>query len=188
MRLAQRADKHFSDHIGEIATWPKWARQLALAPLLDKRARFTLTTFLLGNRVPPIVIAEFMVTMLRDYSACLDVATMLDKYRRGNIHPSVKYWDGLHDEHAPWLGSGGVPRRVLAAGTFLAAEARQGAAAATAAEQYMLCFRVRHSRRPDSVSDRGRQRILRMEASQSSIAFALNCSVIRTLLRLAANP
>ena len=93
MRLAQRADKHLSDHIGEIATWPKWARQLALAPLLDKRARFTLTTFLLGNRVPPIVIAEFMVTMLRDYSACLDVATMLDKYRRGNIHPSVNYWD-----------------------------------------------------------------------------------------------
>ena len=119
MRLAQRADKHFSDHIGEIATWPKWARQLALAPLLDKRARFTLTTFLLSNRVPPIVIAEFMVTMLRDYSACLDVATMLDKYRRGNIHPSVKYWDGLHDEHAPWLGSGGVPRRVLQPARFL---------------------------------------------------------------------
>ena len=107
MRLAQRADKQLEDHIGEIATWPKWA------PLLDKRARFTLTTFLLGNRVPP------MVTMLRDYSACLDVATMLDKYRRGNIHPSVKYWDGLHDEHAPWLGSGGVPRRVLQPARFL---------------------------------------------------------------------
>ena len=66
--MAQRADKQLEDHIGEIATWPKWARQLALAPLLDKQG-FTLTTFLLGNRVPPIVIAEFMVTMLRDYSA-----------------------------------------------------------------------------------------------------------------------
>ena len=106
MRLAQRATSR------PIATWPKWARQLALAPLLDKQG-FTLTTFLLGNRVPP------MVTMLRDYSACLDVATMLDKYRRGNIHPSVKYWDGLHDEHAPWLGSGGVPRRVLQPARFL---------------------------------------------------------------------
>ena len=73
MRLAQRATSR------PIATWPKWARQLALAPLLDKQG-FTLTTFLLGNRVPP------MVTMLRDYSA-----SMLDKYHRGDIHSSVKY-------------------------------------------------------------------------------------------------
>lgn len=128
--------------------------------------------FLLSNRVPPIVIAEFMVTMLRDYSACLDVATMLDKYRRGNIHPSVKYWDMGFMTNMP-LGWAPATRCASTssgtAGTFLAAEARQGAAAATA-EQYMLCFRVRHSRRPDSVSDRGRQRILRMEASQSSIA------------------
>ena len=92
------------EHLGEVTEWPQWACSMALEPTFAVKMRYTFTLFLIGNRVPPIVIAEFMVLKLRDRTACLDVAALLRKYWQ--CHPSIvtrapKYWDVLLEMNLP---------------------------------------------------------------------------------------
>ena len=103
-KQARREVEPLIEHLGEVTEWPQWTCSMALEPTFAVKMRYTFTLFLLGNRVPPIVIAEFMVLKLRDRTACLDVAALLRKYWQ--CHPSIvtrapKYWDVLLEMNLP---------------------------------------------------------------------------------------
>lgn len=85
------------EQIGEVHEWPRWAVTLALEPAHTSKQRYTFTNFLLGNRVPPIIIAEFMIPKLRDRSACADVAGLMRAFWQGDLrqkaYRKAEYWD-----------------------------------------------------------------------------------------------
>ena len=45
------------DHLGSLATWPLWSRDLCLSEHLSYLERATITGFLIGNKLPPLTFA-----------------------------------------------------------------------------------------------------------------------------------
>ena len=72
------------EHLPPILEWPYHMRDIMLSMETFKYSqRFRVAIFLLGNRVPPRVIAEYMKPRLRDKSAREHVATLMKAHRDG---------------------------------------------------------------------------------------------------------
>ena len=90
--------KVLAEHIGEVTDWPSWLLELATVALLTSKQRWVFVITLLGNRVPPILIVEHVLPMLRDASAIADVLKILRKAHTRKIPLNVMYWDVDYDE------------------------------------------------------------------------------------------
>ena len=81
--------------IGSIMTWPSHMREKFLSSHLRFNDRFQLTLFLLGNRVPPLLIAEWYLYrgMLKDKSARENVASIIKQHMDGELESKgFKTW------------------------------------------------------------------------------------------------
>lgn len=76
-----------SDLIGSFAYWPAHMRSRMLSTHLKFQDRYQLTLFLLANRCPPFLIAEWYITrrMLKDKSARMQVADIIRQHRDGKL-------------------------------------------------------------------------------------------------------
>ena len=82
--LHARLLAHVEEHAGDVVDWPWSMQQLATQhETLKFAARFQLTIFLLGNGVPPLVVATFMKGRVRDFSARRHVASIIEGHRTG---------------------------------------------------------------------------------------------------------
>ena len=80
-------DSIIEEHLGQIWFWPEKYARLLLSKHLTYNDRYTLTTFLLANRLPPIFLAEWYLKrkMLRDESARKHVAGIIKMHRTGEL-------------------------------------------------------------------------------------------------------
>ena len=69
------------EHMGGAHEWPAWLRDLVRMECLG-RARVSLPVNLLGNVVPPIIVAEHAAPQLVDKRACDDVHDLMARGRR----------------------------------------------------------------------------------------------------------
>ena len=72
------------EHMGGAHEWPAWLRDLVRMECLG-RARVSLPVNLLGNVVPPIIVAEHAAPQLVDKRACDDVHDLMARGRRRAI-------------------------------------------------------------------------------------------------------
>lgn len=105
------------DLVGSPIAWPSRVRTMFFSTHLRYSERVSLTFFLLANRMPPIVIAEWYLTrdMLRDKSARDHVASIIDDHKHGNLAKTGKTAWVVHatentkmqvDRAHPWDGVG----------------------------------------------------------------------------------
>ena len=73
------------EHMGGAHEWPAWLRDLVRMERLDHSARLSLPVNLLGNVVPPIIVAEHAAPRLVDKRACDDVHDLMARGRRRAI-------------------------------------------------------------------------------------------------------
>ena len=88
----EHALRRLEEHVGGVGEWPKWLLALASKERLVTTDRFSLCAVLLGNRVPPILVAEHVVQRLADKRACDDVRELFVKIATGNAR-RYTYWD-----------------------------------------------------------------------------------------------
>lgn len=80
------------EQLGHVLTWPAHILKLMLQPHLRFNERCSLTFWLLANRLPPLMIAEWYVSrgMLRDKSARDHVASIVLAHRNGSLESTGK--------------------------------------------------------------------------------------------------
>ena len=83
----QLLDTTIEDHIGQLWNWPVKYARLCISKHLRYQERFTLTMFLLGNRLPPVLLAEWYLkrNMLADESARKCVSGIIKMHRTGEL-------------------------------------------------------------------------------------------------------
>ena len=86
-REQQRMLTTIEDLIGKLILWPAHLRTMFLSSHLRYSERFQLTLFLLGNWLPPLLIAEWYMkrNMLKDRSARDNVAGLIKQHMRGEL-------------------------------------------------------------------------------------------------------
>ena len=84
------------DQCGTWELWPRTMQATMLSKRLDFSARWKLTTFLLGNRVPPMSIVEWYAArkVLRYKSSWMDVHSIVLQHKTGVLETKgYKYYD-----------------------------------------------------------------------------------------------
>ena len=83
------------DLMGPLHAWPVWARELLLKQHLSDSERYTLTLFVMGNKLPPFTYARFLRAngSLKDRRACEHVIDQLRRYQTGRNSGQCTYWD-----------------------------------------------------------------------------------------------
>ena len=85
------------EHMGGAHEWPAWLRDLVRLERLDVHSRLSLPVNLLGNVVPPIIVAEHAAPRLVDKRACDDVHDLMARIRDGRYAggdgKTLQYWD-----------------------------------------------------------------------------------------------
>ena len=90
-----RAISAVEDFIGEVATWPRRARDLLDCDHLDHDMRFYFTVFLLANGTPPSIVMHLYIHMscLRDLAAQIDVLTIIKNYQERKLCNYYQYFN-----------------------------------------------------------------------------------------------
>lgn len=80
------------DLIGPVVTWPNAIRELFFQPHLRYNERCRLSFFLLGNRLPPLIMAEWYLArgMLRDRPARDHIASIIKDHKLGALAATGK--------------------------------------------------------------------------------------------------
>ena len=83
------------DLMGPLHAWPVWARELLLKQHLSDSERYTLTLFVMGNKLPPFTYARFLRAngSLKDRRAREHVIDQLRRYQTGRNSGQCTYWD-----------------------------------------------------------------------------------------------
>ena len=83
------------DLMGPLHAWPVWARELLLKQHLSDSERYTLTLFVMGNKLPPFTYARFLRAngSLKDRRARQHVIDQLRRYQTGRNSGQCTYWD-----------------------------------------------------------------------------------------------
>ena len=86
-RVEGRALLDIEEQIGACMKWPHRFTEMMLSTHLRFPERWQLTLFLLGNRCPPTLMAEWFITrgMLKDKAARDQVVDLIRKHRDGSL-------------------------------------------------------------------------------------------------------
>jgi len=96
------------EHTGyTFVQWPIFWRELTAKDKLTHLERLTLPLNLLGNRVPPVLAAEFMIPMLSDAEAARDLHNTFTRIRDGQLH-RLMYYDLDLEEYSPLAFVGSI--------------------------------------------------------------------------------
>ena len=85
-------DETVEEHAGSIQYWPAHMAERLLSKHLRFSDRFSLTLFMLANKIPPCLIAGWMIQrkMLRDEAARKHVASIIDAHMKGELEAQCK--------------------------------------------------------------------------------------------------
>lgn len=115
-RVEGRLLLDIEEQVGSCLTWPVRMTEALLSTHLHFPERWQLSLFLLGNRCPPVLMADWYLKrgMLKDKAACEQVADLIKKHKTGELERQGRttwimdatvtkpVWDRKH----PWDGVG----------------------------------------------------------------------------------
>ena len=104
------------EHVGPLEQWPLHQLTSMLSKHLQHQDRLSLTFFLLANRCPPDLYAQWLMQrrMLADCSASQSIARLIQEHKMGQLHRYTAYHlpfrvttdKPLGERKHPWDGVG----------------------------------------------------------------------------------